>query len=286
MRTVQTTALTILLLSASSLLHAQSVPTWLKREKVVVNQTCPPIPGTTCVDTSREEAVPTETYRVASQGGITLNSNANPTVSIEVLKYQLWVTNTLSLPITIASGLPVTRAYDVDDVVASVISDAGGVLNARVGGENVKLLRQWWPDHQAYGLFADFYAGVKVTDAPRNLGSGDVSTEYIAGADGRINIRAVLPLTQQARATFNPSERAGTLQLRIQASASRFSSVAYRSLLGPDSLASGVLAANATISLVITDWFYIELGSLLGVSDDALASRQRTRFSFSTRMLR
>lgn len=214
-------------------------------------------------------------------------ANANPIANFEVAKYALWPTPSLSIPVMISSGLPVLRAGDADDVIASILSESGGILNGRIGLENVKVVKRFWPGSKVYGALADFYAGGKVTDAAGADGTARDDAKYIGLFEGRANLRLVLPITESARASYDPSDLRGTLHVRLQTAYSRSPGDTYRTMLDAATLLDAdVWSSSVAATLVITDVIYLETGWIFHVSDPSLAARDAKRVNFAVRLLR
>ena len=270
------TSLAVLLMIAfAPVAESQGVPTWIRRGS------CPP--GMQC--TASTDSLPGEMYKLIGQGGLTLQTNVNPVVNVEVLKYQLWATETFSLPFVLLSGLSLTHTNDIHDVIASILDEAGGIANLKLGGENLKLLPKWWPKHPVYGLLVDVYGGLKVTDVPQVEG-GVTAPTYVAGLDARFNARVVFPVTAGARRReFDPANLAGSFQIKMQGAFSRVTNETYRNLLGGEPLDESLNSASVSGTLVVTNVIHLEGGYLFSVSDSRL-TEQKGRLWFSFRMAR
>jgi hypothetical protein len=288
---VQVAALIVLTASAAS---AQMVPTRFPRAAfppppppMAPSANCPP--GVECVappPPAKEERAPLET-RWIGQGGLRLQSNANPVVHVEVANFRIWATPTRWFPIVVAAGLPVSRASTGDDVIASVLAQDGGVLNVRVGAESIKILKGFWEESDVYGAHADFFAGGKLADAAGADEAARGDPNYIGLAEARANLRLVLPLTESARQTFDPMNVSGTLHLRVQSTYSRTTDETYRTLFGGATLLDESLwSSSLGATLVVTDVIYLETGWVFHTSDRFLNERDGKRFNFSMRMLR
>jgi hypothetical protein len=266
---------------------AQTVPTWIPRAESgpVVAAVC--APNVECPALPQAVASPGQGFKWIGQGGLTLQANANPVANVEVAKYWIWATPTLSFPIMVASGLPISRASDGDDVIASILAEAGGMLNVRVGVENIKFLKKFWPQNAVYGTHADFYAGGKLTDAAKADAGASGDPNYIGLIEGRANLRLVLPITERARSNFEPTDLRGTLHLRLQTTYSRTTDETYRTLFGEATLLdTNLWSSSVSATLVITEVIYLETGWIFHMTDGLLKEREGKRLTFSLRMLR
>jgi hypothetical protein len=185
-----------------------------------------------------------------------LFSETKPTVSINILKYYLSLSDDILIPFYILTSLPTVSEVSVDNTIASLLNEFGGLGNAAVGIENkrVRPFGLFKFSSEKHGLFLEARAGIKVVD----IANPETNNSKIVGFGQALgSMRLNLPIWNKDKKT-----RGGDLTALLSASLQYSNASTYKNMF-EDELSNILFNLNLSGALNITNQISLSGGLTL-----------------------
>lgn len=203
----------------------------------------------------------TERINLLSQASLSFNKS-EPSISVNILKYYLKLSDDLSVPIAIQTNLAALNRASIDKSISSLLDEFGGLGNfsLEVLDKRLKPLGLFDFSNEKNGLFIESRLGAKAVDIA-NVKDNDSNVIGLAQALGSLRLNLPVVDTKQ--------DQQGNLTTLLSASFQYSNATSYLNMF-EEEISSTLFNLNFSAAFIITDQFSINGGLTLKTNEELI----------------